>query len=81
MAWVVRQASPVIASHEGQGMDPFRDYRHVFPAHARHCPSGGCVVCCSQPAVTRREFADLVNRTWSPGERDLLRQAARAALL
>jgi hypothetical protein len=81
LAWVVRQVSPVIASHEGQGMDPFRDYRQVFPAHARHCPSGGCVVCCSQSALTRREFADLVNRTWSPGERDLLREAAPAALL
>jgi hypothetical protein len=53
-------------------MDPFRDYRQVFPAHARHCPSGGCVVCCSQPALTRREFAVLVDRTWSPGERDRL---------
>ena len=60
MAWVVRQVSPVITSHEGQGMDLFRDYRQVFPAHARHRPSGGCVVCCSQPALTRREFADLV---------------------
>ena len=81
MAWVVGQVSPVIASHEGQGMDPFPNYRQVFPAHARHCPFGGCVVCRSQPALTRREFADLVNRTWSPGERDLLRQVARAALL
>jgi hypothetical protein len=81
LAWVVRQVSPVIASHEGQGMDPFRDYRQVFPAHARHCPSGGCVVYRSQSALTRREFADLVNRTWSPGERDLLRHVARAALL
>lgn len=62
-------------------MDPFRNYGRVFPAYARHCPSGGCVVCCSQPPLTRREFAALINRTWSPGERDLLRQAARAALL
>jgi hypothetical protein len=81
LAWVVRQVSPVIASHEGQGMDPFRDYYQVFPAHARQCPSGGCVVCYSQSALTRREFAALVNRTWSPGERDLLLQAARAAQL
>jgi hypothetical protein len=62
-------------------MDPFRNYRQVFSAHAPHCPSGGCVVCCSLSALTRREFAALVNRTWSPGERDLLRLAARAALL
>jgi hypothetical protein len=62
-------------------MNPFPNYRQVFSAHARHCPSGGCVVCCSQSALTRREFADLVNRTWSPGERDLLRQVARATLL
>lgn len=62
-------------------MDPFRNYRYVLPAPARHCPSGGCIVCLSQPALVRRDFADLVNRCWSPGERDLLRQAARAALL
>jgi hypothetical protein len=62
-------------------MDPFRNYRRVFPAQARHCPFGGCAVCCSQPALTRREFADLVNRSWSLEERDILRQAARSALL
>jgi hypothetical protein len=62
-------------------MDPFPNYRQVFPAHARHCPSGGCVMCCSQSALPLREFADLVDRTWSPGERDFLRQAARTALL
>lgn len=62
-------------------MDPFRNLGKAFPAPARHCPSGGCIVCCGQPALIRREFADLVNRSWSPGQRDLLRQAARAALL
>ena len=62
-------------------MDPFRNYRQVLPTRARHCPSGGCIVCCGQLALIRREFADLVNRSWNPGERDLLRQAARAALL
>ena len=62
-------------------MDPFRNYRQALLAHTRHCPSGGCIVCLSQPALTRRDFADLVNRAWTPGERDLLRQAARAALL
>lgn len=62
-------------------MDPFRSYRRMFPAQARHCSFGGCVVCYSQPERTRREFADLVNRSWSLGERDILRRAARSALL
>ena len=62
-------------------MDPFRNYRQMFPARARHCPHGACAVCRSQLALVRREFADLVERCWSPAERAILRQAARAALL
>lgn len=62
-------------------MDPFRRYPQMFPAQARHCPFGGCAVCCSQPELMRREFADLVNRSWTLGERDILRKAARSALL
>jgi hypothetical protein len=62
-------------------MDPFRNYRRVFPAQARHCPFGGCGVCRGQPALMYREFADLVNRSWTLGERDILRRAARSALL
>jgi hypothetical protein len=52
-------------------MDPFRNYRQAFPALARHCPFGGCEVCCSQPALMRREFSDLVNRSWSLHWRNL----------
>jgi hypothetical protein len=62
-------------------MDPFRNYRQVAPVQARHCPFGGCAVCCSLPAPMRREFADLINQCWTPAERDILRKAARAALL
>jgi hypothetical protein len=62
-------------------MDPFRNYRKVFPARARHCPSGGCLVCWSQPLLVRRDFDDVVRRTWDPAERDTLSKAARAALL
>jgi hypothetical protein len=62
-------------------MDPYHSYRRTFPAQAQHCPFGGCVVCCGRLERTRREFADLVNRSWSLGERDILRRAARSALL
>jgi hypothetical protein len=62
-------------------MDPFPDYRQVFPAQARHCPLGGCATCCGLPALVHREFAALVNRSWSLAERNILRQAARSALL
>jgi hypothetical protein len=62
-------------------MDPFRNYRKVFPARARRCPFGGCLVCWSQPLLVRRDFDDLVRRTWDLAERDKLSKAARAALL
>lgn len=62
-------------------MDPFRNYRQAFPVQARHCPLGGCAMCCRLPALVRREFAALVNRSWSLAERNILRKAARSALL
>jgi hypothetical protein len=62
-------------------MDPFRNYRQVVPAVARHCPYGQCAVCCSQPTLVRREFDDLVRRSWSSAELDILINAARSALL
>jgi hypothetical protein len=62
-------------------MDPFRNYRQVIPATARHCPVGRCAVCCSQPALVRQEFAGMVRRAWSPAERDILGKAARSGLL
>lgn len=61
-------------------MGPFRSYRQAAWA-ARHCPFGGCAVCWSQPALVHLEFADLVRRSWSPAELDILGQAARSALL
>jgi hypothetical protein len=62
-------------------MDPFRNYRRVASAAARHCPSGRCPVCASQPALVRQAFADMVRRSWSPAELGLLSKAADAALL
>jgi hypothetical protein len=62
-------------------MDPFRDYRQALSAPRRHCPSGGCAVCRSQPALVLTEFTDLIGRAWSPAERDMLSKAARSALL
>jgi hypothetical protein len=62
-------------------MDPFPDYRHVVSAAARHCPLGQCAVCSSGSALVRMEFADVVRRSWSSAELDILTKAARAALL
>jgi hypothetical protein len=62
-------------------MYSFRDYRRVVSAAERHCPSGRCAVCCSQPTLVHQEFADMVRRSWSPEELDVLSKAADAALL
>ena len=62
-------------------MEPFRIHRQVVPAEPRHCPFGGCAVCCSQVTLVLREFAALVCQSWSPAELDILRRAARSALL
>ena len=62
-------------------MDPFRIRRQVVPAEPRHCPFGGCAVCCSLPTLVLREFADLVRLSWSPAEVDILTKAAHSALL
>jgi hypothetical protein len=61
-------------------MNSFRNYRQVVPA-GRCCPSGGCAVCCSQPAQLRQQFDDVVRRSWSLVEIDRLSKAARSALL
>jgi hypothetical protein len=62
-------------------MDPFRNYRHVIPAVTRHCPLGGCAVCCSHAALVHREFTDLISGSWTLAELDLLSRAAHSALL
>jgi hypothetical protein len=62
-------------------MDPFRDYRQVVQAATRHCPFGQCAACRSLPALVGQEFADMVRRSWSPAELDILDRAARSALL
>jgi hypothetical protein len=62
-------------------MDPFRNYRQVVQGAEQRCPFGGCAVCCSQRDFVRREFSDLVGRSWSAAERDILTRAARSALL
>jgi hypothetical protein len=62
-------------------MDPFQKYLQDTIAAARHCPVGRCAVCASQPTLVRLQFADLVGRSWSPAEIDLLSKAAQSALL
>jgi hypothetical protein len=62
-------------------MDPFRDYWRIVSAAKRHCPSGRCAVCGSQPTSVHQEFADMIRRSWSPEELDVLSKAADAALL
>jgi hypothetical protein len=62
-------------------MDPFRNYRQAVAAIVRHCPFGQCAVCCSQPTLVRREFDDLVRRSWSSAEIESFTNAARSALL
>ena len=61
-------------------MDPFRKYLQAIAA-AQHCPVGRCVVCASQPTLVRQQFANLVGRSSSPAEMDLLSKAAQSALL
>jgi hypothetical protein len=62
-------------------MDPFRHGRPAVPAVVRRCPFGWCAVCCRQPLLVRKEFADLIRRWYSPAERAVLGQAARSAML
>ena len=61
-------------------MSPYRDYRQVVPA-ARCRPSRRCAVCGNGPAHVFLEFVEIVIRSWSQPEQDVLRKAARAALL
>jgi hypothetical protein len=61
-------------------MSPFREFRRVVPA-PRHCPLGGCAVCCGHLKLVHLEFADLIRQAWSPAELDILSKAARSALL
>ena len=64
-------------------MGPFPDnnYRQVVPAVARRCPLGWCAVCCSQPLLVRKDFADVIRGSWSPAELVALSRAARSAML
>jgi hypothetical protein len=61
-------------------MDPFRKYLQAI-ADTHHCPVGRCVVCASHPTLVCQQFADLVQRCWSPLEIDILSKAAQSALL
>jgi len=61
-------------------MSPFRNYRQVVSA-ARCRPSERCAVCCHGPAQFFLEFVEIANRSWSQPEQEVLRKAARAALL
>lgn len=62
-------------------MSPFRDYRQIVPAAGRCRPSQRCAVCGNGSAHFFLEFVEIVIKSWSQPEQDLLRKAARAALL
>jgi hypothetical protein len=62
-------------------MSTFPDYRQVVPAAARCRPSARCAVCSNGPAHLFLEFVEIVILSWSRPEQELLRKAARAALL
>ena len=63
-------------------MSPFGDHQQVVPAAAvRWHPSGRCAVCGNGSAHFFLEFVEIVILSWSRPEQELLRKAARAALL
>jgi hypothetical protein len=62
-------------------MSPFRNDKQIVPAAARCRMHGGCAVCRMGPAQLCLEFIEMASRSWSPAELDLLRKAARSALL
>jgi len=62
-------------------MTPFHDSRPVVPAAARCRPDARCTVCGNGSAHFFLEFIEVVIRSWSQPEQELLRKAARAALL
>jgi hypothetical protein len=62
-------------------MSPFHDYRPVVSAATRCRPSARCAVCGNGPAHVFLEFIEIVIRSWSQPEQELLRKTARAALL
>jgi hypothetical protein len=62
-------------------MSPFREYRPVVPAATRCRRSARCAACGNGSAHFFLEFIEIVIRSWSQPEQELLRKAARAALL
>jgi hypothetical protein len=62
-------------------MSPFRNYGQIVPGRGRCGPYGRCVVCSSRAALICHEFAELVCQSWSAVEIDMLKKAARSALL
>ena len=62
-------------------MSPFGNYKQVIPAVTRCRTRGRCAVCRMGAAQLCLEFIELVSQSWSPAEVDILKKAARSALL
>jgi hypothetical protein len=62
-------------------MGPFRDYRRVIQTAPRCCDTESRAATRNQPELLRQVFTSLVERSWDPDERRVLRRAASAALL
>ncbi len=62
-------------------MSPFGNYKQIIPAATRCRMPGRCAVCRMGPAQLCLEFVEMVSQSWSPAEVDILKKAARSALL
>jgi hypothetical protein len=62
-------------------MSPFGNYKQVIPATTRCRRPGRCAVCRMGPAQLCLAFVEMVGQSWSPAQVDILKKAARSALL
>jgi hypothetical protein len=62
-------------------MSPFGNYKQVIPAATRCRMPGRGAVCRMGSAQLCLEFIEMVSQSWSPAEVDILKKAARSALL
>jgi hypothetical protein len=62
-------------------MGPFGSYKQIIPAATRCRRPDRCAVCRMGPAKLCLEFVEMVSQSWSPAEVDILKKAARSALL
>ena len=62
-------------------MSPFGDYKQIIPAATRCRMPGRCAVCRMGWAQLCLKFIEMVSQSWSPPKVDILKKAARSALL